>query len=172
MIRTLRVRSRSVILLLCAAGLLSGGAMVWAIVTDYALVETLHPDKAEHLDQSALVALVRAHHAGDALDMAFEHGDELFETEFRSIDGVVEGTIEVGQHSLMVGVGASIKADLVGRVVTIGGSITGNVTATEKVDLKATGSVEGDIKTPRFAMAEGAVVRGHVQTGNKPSGRS
>src|SRR5436309_3184887 len=88
MIRTLRVRSRSVILLLCAAGLLSGGAMVWAIVTDYALVETLHPDKAEHLDQSALVALVRAHHAGDALDMAFEHGDELFETEFRSIDGV------------------------------------------------------------------------------------
>jgi len=88
MIRTLRVRSRSVILLLCAAGLLSGGAMVWAIVTDYALVETLHPDKAEHLDQSALVALVRAHHAGDALDMAFEHGDELFETEFRAIDGV------------------------------------------------------------------------------------
>ena len=89
-----------------------------------------------------------------------------------TIDGVVEGTIEVGQHSLMVGVGASIKADLVGRVVTIGGSITGNVTATEKVDLKATGSVEGDIKTPRFAMAEGAVVRGHVQTGTKPSGRS
>jgi cytoskeletal protein CcmA (bactofilin family) len=84
-----------------------------------------------------------------------------------TIDGVVEGTIEVGQHSLMIGVGASIKANLVGRVVTIGGSIRGNVTATEKVDLKATGSVEGDISAPRFAMAEGAVVRGHVQSGNK-----
>jgi cytoskeletal protein CcmA (bactofilin family) len=89
-----------------------------------------------------------------------------------TIDGVVEGTIEVGQHSLIVGVGASIKADLVGRVVTIGGSITGNVTATEKVDLKATGSVEGDIRTPRFAMAEGAVVRGHVETGSKARERS
>jgi len=89
-----------------------------------------------------------------------------------TIDGVVEGTIEVGQHSLMVGVGASIKANLVGRVVTIGGSITGNVTATEKVDLKATGSVEGDISTPRFAMAEGAIVRGRVQTGTKPAARS
>jgi len=89
-----------------------------------------------------------------------------------TIDGVVEGTIEVGQHSLNIGVGAAIKADLVGRVVTIGGSITGNVTATERVDLKATGSVEGDIKTPRFAMAEGAVVRGHVQTGTRPPGKS
>ena len=84
-----------------------------------------------------------------------------------TIDGVVEGTIEVGQNSLMIGVGASIKANLVGRVVTIGGAIRGNVTATEKVDLKATGSVEGDITAPRFAMAEGAVVRGHVQSGNK-----
>jgi cytoskeletal protein CcmA (bactofilin family) len=89
-----------------------------------------------------------------------------------TIDGVVEGTIEVGQHSLIIGVGASIKADLVGRIVTIGGSITGNVTATEKVDLKATGSVEGDIHTPRIAMAEGAVVRGHVETGNKATPRS
>jgi cytoskeletal protein CcmA (bactofilin family) len=84
-----------------------------------------------------------------------------------TIDGVVEGTIEVGQHSLNIGVGASIKADLVGRIVTIGGSITGNVTATEKVDLKATGSVEGDIRTPRFVMSEGAVVRGHVETGTR-----
>src|SRR5437762_13399359 len=89
-----------------------------------------------------------------------------------TIDGVVEGTIEVGQHSLMIGVGASIKANLVGRVVTIGGAIRGNVTATEKVDLKATGSVQGDINTPRFAMAEGAVVRGRVQTGTKASVRS
>jgi cytoskeletal protein CcmA (bactofilin family) len=84
-----------------------------------------------------------------------------------TIDGVVEGTIEVGQHSLMIGVGASITANLVGRVVTIGGAIKGNVTATEKVDLKATGSVDGDISAPRFAMAEGAVVRGHVQAGSK-----
>ncbi len=89
-----------------------------------------------------------------------------------TIDGVVEGTIEVGQHSLIIGVGASIKADLVGRVVTIGGSITGNVTATEKIDLKATGSIQGDIRTPRFAMAEGAIVRGHIETGHKASNRS
>jgi cytoskeletal protein CcmA (bactofilin family) len=81
-----------------------------------------------------------------------------------TIDGVVEGTIEVGPHSLFIGVGASIKADLVGRIVTIGGSITGNVTATERIDLKATGSVEGDIRAPRFVMAEGAVVRGRVET--------
>ena len=88
MIRTLRVRSRSVILLLCAAALLSGSAIVWAIVTDYALVEMLHPERAEHLDQNDLVALVRANRPADAFAMAFGHGDQLFETEFRSLDGV------------------------------------------------------------------------------------
>jgi len=85
--RRLPLRPRS-ISLLCAIAVLSGGAITWAIVTDYALVETLHPQKAEHLDQDTLVNLVRANHPADAFTTAFEHGDELFETEFRSIDGV------------------------------------------------------------------------------------
>ena len=90
---------------------------------------------------------------------------DVISSEDLMIDGVVEGTIEVGQHSLLIGVDAKIKADLVGRNITIGGSITGNVTATEKIDLKATGSITGDISTPRLAMADGAVIHGRVETG-------
>ncbi len=66
----------------------SAGAALWAIVTDYSLVEALHPAKAEHLDQKTLYDLVRANKAADAFTEAFEHGDELFETEFTSVDGV------------------------------------------------------------------------------------
>jgi cytoskeletal protein CcmA (bactofilin family) len=90
---------------------------------------------------------------------------DVISSEDLMIDGVVEGTIEVGQHSLLIGADAKIKADLVGRSITIGGSITGNVTATEKIDLRSTGSISGDISTPRLAMADGAIIQGRVETG-------
>jgi cytoskeletal protein CcmA (bactofilin family) len=45
--------------------------------------------------------------------------------------------------------------------------VTGNVTATDRVDLRATGSVDGDIVAPRFAMAEGAVIKGKVAAEGK-----
>ena len=81
------------------------------------------------------------------------------------IDGRVEGTIEVGNHVLMVGPGAAVKANLVARSILISGSVIGNVTATERVDLQATGSVEGDLNSPRLVMVDGAVVRGKVSAG-------
>jgi len=81
-----------------------------------------------------------------------------------TIDGRVEGTIELGNHSLTIGVGAGVKADLVAKNITISGTVTGNVLATDKVDLLATGSVDGDVTAPVFAMADGAVLVGRVDT--------
>jgi cytoskeletal protein CcmA (bactofilin family) len=87
---------------------------------------------------------------------------KIVSTEDLTIDGQVDGTIELGQHGLMIGSGAAIKADLVARTITISGAVTGNVTASERVDLRATGVVDGDIATPRLLMAEGAIIRGRV----------
>jgi cytoskeletal protein CcmA (bactofilin family) len=82
-----------------------------------------------------------------------------------TIDGDIVGSIELGGHSLTIGEDAQIKADLMAKTVTISGKVTGNVKGVEKVELRATGSVEGDITAPRFVMAEGAVVLGKVQAG-------
>jgi cytoskeletal protein CcmA (bactofilin family) len=82
-----------------------------------------------------------------------------------TIDGDIVGSIELGGHSLTIGEDAKIKADLMAKIVTISGKVTGNVKGVEKVELRATGSVEGDITAPRFVMAEGAVVLGKVQAG-------
>jgi len=82
-----------------------------------------------------------------------------------TIDGDVEGSIELGGHSLTIGQDARIKADLLAKTVTISGKVTGNVKAVDKVDLKATGIVDGNITAPRFAMADGATVMGKVQAG-------
>jgi cytoskeletal protein CcmA (bactofilin family) len=86
-----------------------------------------------------------------------------------TIDGEIDGTIEVGDHNLMIGEGAAVKADLTAKTITINGSVTGNVLATDRVNLQATGSVDGDITTPRLVMADGAVIKGKVDArGEKP----
>jgi cytoskeletal protein CcmA (bactofilin family) len=79
-----------------------------------------------------------------------------------TIDGSVEGTIEVGDHNLVIGAGAAVKADLRAKTITVSGSVTGNVAATERIVLQPSASVDGDIQTPRLSMADGAVVMGKV----------
>ena len=90
---------------------------------------------------------------------------KVISAEDLTIDGDVEGSIELGGHSLTIGEDARIKADLLAKTVIISGSVKGNVKAVEKVDLRATGSVDGDITAPRFIMADGATVMGKVQAG-------
>ena len=89
-------------------------------------------------------------------------------TEDLTIDGHVEGSIELGDHSLTVGPSATITADLVAKNVTISGAVTGHVRAREQLDVRATGSVVGDIVAPRLVMAEGAVITGQVDVGDRP----
>jgi cytoskeletal protein CcmA (bactofilin family) len=93
---------------------------------------------------------------------------KVISTEDLTIAGRVEGTIELGDHSLTIGPGAAIQADLVAQRIIISGAVTGNILASAIVDLRATGSVEGDIITPRLVMADGATIRGKVdaQGGN------
>jgi Di-haem oxidoreductase, putative peroxidase len=86
--RRIRPRGKFIVSIAGAIALWAGGTLVRAIVTNYTLVEALHPEKSEHLDQNTLADLVRANHGAEAFAEAFEHGDELFETEFRSMDGV------------------------------------------------------------------------------------
>jgi cytoskeletal protein CcmA (bactofilin family) len=83
------------------------------------------------------------------------------------IDGKVDGTIAVGDYGLIIGASAAIKADLIARSVLISGTVTGNVTASDRVDVHATGSVEGDITTPRLVLADGAMVKGKVDAGSR-----
>ena len=79
-----------------------------------------------------------------------------------TIDGNVEGTIVVGDHTLTVGPGATVKADLTARTITVSGAVIGKVRAHELLDLKATGSVVGEVVAARLRMADGAVVDGPV----------
>jgi cytoskeletal protein CcmA (bactofilin family) len=95
---------------------------------------------------------------------------ELNGSEDLTIEGQVEGKIELRQNVLTIGPNGRIKAQVFAKAVIILGEVTGNVTATEKVDIRDNGSVDGDIAAPRVAIAEGAHFRGSIdmqRTGGK-----
>src|SRR5262252_7738538 len=73
-------------------------------------------------------------------------------------------TIEVHDHALTIGPAAQIQADIAARSVTIRGTVTGTVTAANLVEIRETGSVEGDITSPHVSVAEGAVVHSRIDT--------
>jgi cytoskeletal protein CcmA (bactofilin family) len=83
------------------------------------------------------------------------------------IDGKVDGTIEVGDHSVIIGQSATIKADLAAKSVLISGTLVGDVTASERVEVKTGASLEGDITTPRLVIADGAVVNGTIDVAGR-----
>ena len=87
---------------------------------------------------------------------------ELSGSEDLTIEGHVEGRIDLRENVLTIGPNGKIKAAVFAKAVVVLGEVTGNVTASEKVDIRDNGSVDGDIASPRVAIAEGAHFRGSV----------
>jgi len=97
---------------------------------------------------------------------------ELSGSEDLTIEGHVEGRIDLKDNVLTIGANGKIKAEVFAKAVIVLGEVTGNVTASEKVDIRDNGSVDGDIASPRVAIAEGAHFRGSVdmqRAGAKPA---
>jgi cytoskeletal protein CcmA (bactofilin family) len=92
---------------------------------------------------------------------------ELNGSEDLTIEGHVEGKIELKDHVLTIGPNGKIKAQVFAKSVIVLGEVNGNVTASEKVDIRDGGSVDGDIVSPRVAIAEGAHFRGTVDMQRK-----
>jgi cytoskeletal protein CcmA (bactofilin family) len=88
---------------------------------------------------------------------------ELSASEDLTLDGHMEGRVTLPDHTLTIGPAANIKASISAKVVVIMGAVTGNVTAGEKVEIRATGSVTGDLASPRLVVAEGGHLRGKVE---------
>ena len=96
---------------------------------------------------------------------------ELSGSEDLTLEGQAEGRIDLKDNVLTIGPNGKIKAEIFAKAVVVLGEVVGNVTASEKVDIRDHGSVEGDISAPRVAIAEGAHFRGSVDMqrgGTKP----
>src|SRR4249920_121713 len=92
---------------------------------------------------------------------------ELNGSEDLTIEGQVEGTIQLRDHILTIGPNGRIKAQVFAKSVIVLGEVTGNVTASDKVEIRDNGSVEGDLISPRIAIAEGAHFKGSIDMQRK-----
>jgi cytoskeletal protein CcmA (bactofilin family) len=89
------------------------------------------------------------------------------------IDGRVTGSVEVGQHELVLGPGSAVKANINARSVLIGGTLEGDISASDRVQVQSTGVLLGDVVVPRLVIQDGGVIRGHADVAGsrpKPSG--
>jgi cytoskeletal protein CcmA (bactofilin family) len=92
---------------------------------------------------------------------------ELTGAEDLTIEGEVEGKIELRDNVVTIGANGRIRAQVFAKSIVVLGQVTGNLTAIEKVTIREHGSVEGDIVAPGVAIAEGAYFRGTVDMQRK-----
>ena len=87
---------------------------------------------------------------------------ELSGSEDLYLDGEVEGSIELRDHSLVIGPHGRVRAHINARDVTVHGKVDGNVKGTERVELKKSAVLVGDINTQRIIIEDGAFFKGAI----------
>jgi len=87
---------------------------------------------------------------------------ELSGSEDLFVDGEVEGSIELRGNSLTIGPNGRVRANVNARDIVVQGKVDGNLRATDRVDLKKSALVTGDIITQRIAIEDGAFFKGSV----------
>ena len=92
---------------------------------------------------------------------------ELTGNEDLTIEGLVDGKILVKDHSLTIGANGRITAEVHAKTVMIVGTITGNITADDKVEIAPSGTVNGDIRAPRVSISDGAKFKGSIDMDRK-----
>ena len=83
------------------------------------------------------------------------------------IEGKVEGKVDLPNNRLTIGAGGQVQAQVHAKNVVVIGRVAGNVSAGERLEIQATGIVEGDVEAPRLVVAEGAVLNGSVKMSAK-----
>jgi cytoskeletal protein CcmA (bactofilin family) len=79
------------------------------------------------------------------------------------IEGDVSGTIQLQNHSLTIGKDGKIKADVYAKVITVDGNMDGDLYGAERVSIRKTAHVTGNIVAPRVSLEDGARFKGSIE---------
>ena len=93
---------------------------------------------------------------------------ELSGSEDVYVEGIVEGKIELRNHSLTVGPNGNVKAAVIAKAVVVQGKLDGTVTASDRVELQKSAVVNGDVTAQHVAIEEGAFLNGKVDVQQAP----
>ena len=87
---------------------------------------------------------------------------EITGTESLFIDGKVEGSINIPGNRVTVGKNGVVNASISAREIVVLGKLKGNVTATDRVDIRAEGALTGDVAAARISIEDGAFFKGGI----------
>lgn len=83
-----------------------------------------------------------------------------------TVEGRVEGKIELKDHNLWISPHGKVKAEIHAKSVIIAGNVVGNIFASDVVEIRQSGSVQGNIRCSRISLLDGAKFTGRIDTGN------
>jgi cytoskeletal protein CcmA (bactofilin family) len=95
------------------------------------------------------------------------HGDLTGEEDLL-FDGTLEGSVNLASGMLTIGPNAHVKGDLTVRDLVVYGVVEGNVRATNKIELRQSAKLTGDLTASRLSIEESASVKGRVELTGKP----
>ena len=85
------------------------------------------------------------------------------------VEGRVEGKIELAQHSVTIGTGGRIKADIQGRSIVVMGEVEGDLYGSEQIILRQSSKVRGNLIAPRVSLEDGSDFKGSIDMTSKPA---
>jgi len=92
---------------------------------------------------------------------------DLVGEENLSIEGRLEGKIESRHHSVTIGKSGWIKGDIYGKVITVGGTVEGNLYGEEQLIVRQSGTIRGNIVSPRVVLEDGSNFKGSIDMSPK-----
>ncbi|HUA90942.1 MAG TPA: polymer-forming cytoskeletal protein [Terracidiphilus sp.] len=96
---------------------------------------------------------------------------EITGSESLYIDGKVEGSLNLPGNRVTVGRNGQVSANITAREIVVLGKVRGNVSATDRVDIRAEGSLNGDVAAARISIEDGAFFKGGIDI-RKPDAKS
>ncbi len=135
--------------------------------------EEHQPGKGAAAAPSASGGPMTAEHAGEraVIGASITIKGDVTGDEDLVIQGRVEGKVDLAQHNVTVGANGRIKANVIGRSVTVEGQVEGDMRAEEQIAIRKTAKVKGNVSAPRVTIEDGATFQGSIDMERKePSG--
>ena len=127
-----------------------------SITKEAPAVMTPEPNRAEPQERSA------GREEGSRVGQSLSVKGEISGQDKLYVDGEVEGTIELADHHLTIGPNGRVQADIHAREIVIQGKVQGSIRASERIEIRKSGSVIGDLVTARIVIEDGAFFKGSI----------
>ncbi len=81
-----------------------------------------------------------------------------------TIEGCIDGRVVMNEHHLTIGPNGNVHGEITGKLVSVLGTVVGDITANERIHVQNSGVIDGDLAAPKLLIVEGAVINGVIRS--------